>query len=101
MPHDNTAGHGKSTLQCQHFLKKEYGLPCERWSDSLAESEWVLLNGQPVDFKGTFALMDQKLRSQLQTELAPCSTQVFMDAYAAAHRAKFGEDFSVMTSPSR
>ena len=67
----------------------------------MTESEWVLLNGQPVDFIGTFELMDQKLRAQLQTELAPCSTQVFMDAYAAAHRAKFGEDFGVMTSPSR
>jgi hypothetical protein len=45
--------------------------------------------------------MDDKLRAQLQVELAPCSTQAFMDAYAAAHRAKFGEDFAVVTSPSR
>ena len=67
----------------------------------LTESEWVLLNGQPVDFIGTFELMDHELRAQLQTELAPCSTQVFMDAYAAAHRARFGEDFAVTTSPSR
>jgi 3-phosphoglycerate kinase len=44
--------------------------------------------------------MDNKLRAQLQTELAPCSTQAFMDAYATAHRAAFGEDFSVITSPS-
>jgi hypothetical protein len=67
----------------------------------LAQSEWVLLNGQPVDFIGAFALMDHKLRAKLQTELAPCSTQVFMDTYAAAHRETFGQDFSVMTSPSR
>ena len=73
----------------------------ERCRDILTVSEWVLLNGQPVDFIGTFELMDQKLRAQLQTELAPCSTQVFMDAYAAVHRAKFEEDFGVMTSPSR
>jgi len=66
----------------------------------LAQPEWVLLNGQPVDFIGVFALMDEKLRAQLQTELAPCSTQVFMDAYAMAHRAKFGEDFGVITSQS-
>jgi hypothetical protein len=44
--------------------------------------------------------MDNKLRAELQAELAPCSTQVFMDAYAAAHRAKFGEDFGIVTSPS-
>jgi 3-phosphoglycerate kinase len=54
-----------------------------------------------VDFIGTFELMDHQLRAQLQMELAPCSTQVFMDAYAAAHRAQFGEDFAVTTSPSR
>ena len=39
--------------------------------------------------------------AELQTELAPCSTQAFMNAYAAAHRVKFGEDFSIVTSPSR
>ena len=67
----------------------------------LAQPEWVLLNGQPVDFIGAFALMDDKLRAELQTELAPCSTQAFMNAYAAAHLVKFGEDFSIVTSPSR
>jgi hypothetical protein len=45
----------------------------------LAQPEWVLLNGQPVDFIGAFALMDEKLRAELQTELAPCSTQVFYE----------------------
>ena len=67
----------------------------------MTESEWVLVNGEPIDLVGAFALMDDKLRAQLQVELAPCSTQAFMDAYAAAHRAKFGEDFAVVTSPSR
>jgi hypothetical protein len=36
---------------------------------------------------GAFALIDEKLRAHLQVELAPCSTQAFMDAYAAAHHA--------------
>lgn len=67
----------------------------------MTESEWVLVNGEPINFVGAFSLMDDKLRAQLQVELAPCSTQAFMDAYAAAHRAKFGEDFAVVTSPSR
>ena len=66
----------------------------------MTESEWVLVNGEPIDLVGAFALMDDKLRAQLQVELAPCSTQVFMDAYATAHRAIFGEDFGVITSPS-
>jgi hypothetical protein len=51
-----------------------------------------------VDFDGAVVLMDKKLRSGLQTELAPCSAQRFIDAYAVAHRAKFGEDFIVGTS---
>ena len=50
---------------------------------------------------GAFALMDDKLRAELQTELTPCSTQAFMNAYPAAHRVKFGEDFSIVTSSSR
>jgi hypothetical protein len=29
-----------------------------------AQPEWVLLNGQPVDFIGPFALMDDKLRAR-------------------------------------
>jgi hypothetical protein len=33
-------------------------------------------------------------------ELAPCSAQAFMDAYAAAHHEKFGEEFSVVTTSS-
>ena len=67
----------------------------------LAQPQWVLLNGKTVDFIGAFALMDDKLRAELQTELASCSTQAFMNAYAAAHRVKFGEDFSIVTAPSR
>jgi cysteine desulfurase / selenocysteine lyase len=31
----------------------------------LAQPEWVLLNGQPVDFIGAFALMDDKLRAAI------------------------------------
>jgi hypothetical protein len=43
----------------------------------LAQPQWVLLNGQTVDFIGAFALMDDKLRAELRTELASCSTQAF------------------------
>jgi hypothetical protein len=58
---------------------------CTSIDKILPEPEWALVNGQPVDFIGAFALMDNRLRAQLQTELAPCSTQVFMDAYAQAY----------------
>jgi hypothetical protein len=33
--------------------------------------------------------------------LPPTAAEAFMNAYAAAHRVKFGEDFSIVTSPSR
>ena len=67
----------------------------------MTQRDWVLVNGQSVDFDGAVVLMDKKLRSELQTELAPCSAQRFIDAYAVAHRAKFGEDFIVGTFSSQ
>jgi hypothetical protein len=67
----------------------------------LTQPEWVLVSGEPVDFIAAIALMNSKLRAQLQLELEPCTTQEFMDAYVAAHRAAFGEDFLIVTSPSQ
>ena len=63
----------------------------------LTRRDWVLANGQSVDFDWAVALMDRRLRAELQTELAPCSAQSFIDAYLVAHRVKFGEDFDIVT----
>ncbi|GAP37910.1 hypothetical protein ABXN37_22575 [Piscinibacter sakaiensis] len=55
----------------------------------------VTLDGKEVDFSAAVALMDDELRAALHNELAPCSDQAFLDAYAAAHAEKFGTDFQV------
>lgn len=55
----------------------------------------VLLNGNEVDFDAAVNMMDDELREELHNKLAPCSDQDFMDAYAEAHQAKFGEQFEI------
>lgn len=51
-------------------------------------------NGHSVDYEAAVALMDDEICGELYEELTPCSNQVFFEAYAEAHREKFGEDFA-------
>ena len=55
----------------------------------------VLLNGNLVDFDAAVNMMDDEIREKLHNELAPCTDQEFMDAYAEAHEAKFNEHFEI------
>ena len=55
----------------------------------------VLLNGNLVDFDAAVNMMDDEIREKLHNELAPCTNQEFMDAYAEAHEAKFNERFEI------
>ncbi len=55
----------------------------------------VTLNSNTVDFDAATMLMDDELREKLHNEMAPCTDQEFMDAYAAAHEEKYGEEFQV------
>lgn len=55
----------------------------------------VLLNGNLVDFDAAVNMMDDEIREELHNELAPCTDQEFMDAYAEAHEAKFNERFEI------
>lgn len=55
----------------------------------------VLLNGYEVDFDVVVNMMDDEIREELHNELAPCTDQEFVDAYAAAHEAKYGEQFEI------
>ena len=59
------------------------------------KSTKVVVNGNTVDMEAAVNLMDDDLREQLNTELAPCSDQEFVDAYAEAHEEKFNEVFTV------
>lgn len=53
----------------------------------------VILKGQLVDFDGAVMLMDDEIRESLAGRYV--SEQDFLDAYVAAHAAKYdGEEFS-------
>ena len=55
----------------------------------------VLVNGYEVDFDVVVNMMDDEIREKLHNELAPCTDQEFVDAYVAAHEAKYGEQFEI------
>lgn len=55
----------------------------------------VMLNNEAVDFDAAVSLMDDEIREEVHSEMAPCSEQEFMDAYAKAHHEKYGEEFKV------
>ena len=50
-------------------------------------------DGVMLDFEDQVADMDDDIRERLHDDLAPCSPQVFYDAYCAAHLEAFGEEF--------
>lgn len=56
----------------------------------------VIINDQEVDFSSAVVLMDDDIREELHSRLAPCDEQTFADAYAEAHAEEFnGEIFTV------
>lgn len=55
----------------------------------------VTINNQTVDFDGAVALMDDETRELVHATFDGDSEQAFIDAYAAAHLAKFGAEFVV------
>jgi len=50
-----------------------------------------------IDYDVAVAMMDDEIRERLHNELAPCTEQEFFDAYAAAHKEQFGEDWILDT----
>jgi len=55
--------------------------------------------GKTLNYDAAVNLMDDDLREQLHTELAPCTNQDFFDAYVSAHAQKFGADW-VLDDPN-
>lgn len=49
--------------------------------------------GVEINFDAAVSLMDDEIREDVHSDLAPCTEQEFFDAYCAAHLVKFGEDF--------
>lgn len=59
------------------------------------EETKVVLNGDEVYFSSCVALMDDEIREILSQDLAPCTEQEFIDAYAIAHFEIFGKKFKI------
>ena len=55
----------------------------------------VVLNNNEVDFEVAVNLMDDAIREELHRQMAPCSEQEFIEAYAKAHETKYGEEFEI------
>ena len=57
------------------------------------------MNAREIIKGGLYAaaveLMDNEIRERLHAELAPCTEEEFLEAYLAAHREKYGEEFAV------
>lgn len=52
------------------------------------------INGNEIDFQAAVTVMDEELREQVNSMLAPCTDQQFIEAYAEAHEAKYDEPFA-------
>ena len=56
----------------------------------------VTLNNHEIDFDAAVMLMDDEIRERLHDEWDDGDEQEFLDAYVAAHAAKYdGEAFAV------
>lgn len=53
--------------------------------------------GNEIDYEVSVTMMDDEVRENLHNEIAPCTEQKFFDAYAAAHKEQFGEDWILDT----
>ena len=40
-------------------------------------------------------MMDDEIREELHTEMAPCTELEFLEAYMKRHEEKYGEEFTV------
>ena len=51
--------------------------------------------GTEIEWNTAVNLMDDDLREELSSDLAPCTEQEFFEAYAKAHEAKFGDEWEL------
>lgn len=49
--------------------------------------------GTEVSYEAAVNMMDDELREAIHAEMAPCTDQEFFDAYAKAHKERFGEEW--------
>jgi len=51
-----------------------------------------------LDFEAAVEYMDDEIREELHSELAPCPEQEFFTAYEEAHKNKFGKKWFLSES---
>lgn len=52
------------------------------------------INGNAIDFDAAVNMMDDEIREEVAANIAPCTDQAFIEAYAEAHEQKLGEEFA-------
>jgi len=52
-------------------------------------------NGTVIDYEMAVTAMDDEIREDLHSELAPCTEQEFFTRYEKEHELKFGEEWEL------
>ena len=55
--------------------------------------EVVNRNGKKIDYEVAVTTMDDEIREELHSELAPCTEQEFFTRYEQEHEKKFQEEW--------
>ncbi len=58
-------------------------------------NDYCKINGVKIRLSAAAQMMDDEIRENIHSRLAPCSAQRFATAYCKAHKAKFNETFTV------
>jgi len=65
---------------------------CDMVNEEYCADEMQLLS---LDWETVTHYMDDDLREQIHSELAPCTNEEFLTRYTELHLEKFGEEFKV------
>ena len=66
--------------------------------EDLILKDVVNCRGTRIDFEVAVGCMDDEIREDLHSKLAPCSDQVFFTVYEKAHEEKFSETWELSKS---
>lgn len=55
----------------------------------------INMNGTEINYEAAVELMDDEIREELNSEIAPCTEQEFFTAYEKAHAEKYGEEWEL------
>ena len=77
----------------RHFTKygKKWKLDEENSVYEVVENEY----GVTLYYNVAVSLMDDDLRNEVASDIAPCTAQEFFDEYCKRHKEKFGEEFEL------